>query len=76
MRIAGGPGGDAGYRYDGLGKRIHVDHATGHDIMKAFDHAGRLAGIYRSGSVYTDHIRANGMLVATVERRGGRASAT
>jgi len=64
------PTGNVNYVYDGLMKRVYVDNAgTSQDMMNFFDQSGALAGIYRIGGNYTDHIRANGQLVATVERK-------
>ena len=78
--MTGGPLGDVAYVYDGLGKRVMIDNGADgdgrDDRMNFYSQAGQLAGIYRYKKDwgYTDHIRANGELVATVDRKivGGK----
>ena len=60
------------YTYDGLMKRAFVDNASSPDVVNFFSQSGTLGGLSRSGAdnVHVDYIRANGALVAAVEREG------
>ena len=74
VRITGGKL-DVDYKHDGLMKRIMVINVPGRDKINHFALDGSLAGIDKSGRSDTDHIRANGELVATLERNGDFAEA-